>query len=193
MSILNNQFSFELNILDSLFGDLLNKHFSLKSKYFYNPKSSNEYIQAIANTFDIDIKDEDSAIAIILCQKPILKKSKLGTMQGIKEVVYPIFGEVNIHTHATKEHLNPFEFEIQIEPNSTNIIDLKKAMRLIDTYKPLRDNSKGISLNLPSAQIKTEIASVSDFCLHIESISRINRVFNTQANIEILAKWNLTF
>ncbi|WP_295700823.1 hypothetical protein [uncultured Helicobacter sp.] len=192
MNLLNDSYK-ELNILDSLFGDLIDKHFSLKSKYFYNPQSSNEYIQAIANTFDIDIQDENSAIAIILCQKPLLKKSKLGTMQGIKEAVYPIFGEVKIHTHATKEHLNPFEFEIQIEPNSTHIIDLQKAMRLIDIYKPLRDSSKGISINLPSAQIKTETASVSDFCLDIKGISRINRTFQTQANIEIIAKWDLVF
>lgn len=192
-SILNNQYALELNILDSLFGSLINESFSLKSKYFYNPKENKENLQLIANTFDIDIKDENEFIAIMLCQKPILKKSKLGTMRGIKEVVYPIFGEIKIDTHATKESLEPYTFEIQIEPNSTNIIDLKKAIKLIEIYKPLRDKSKGISLNLPQGEIKTEIASASEFSLKIDSALTLNRTLKASANIEIVAKWDLKF
>ena len=125
-SVLNNQFSQELNILDSLFGKLLDSIFVLESPHFYTPNAHN--IQLIANTFDIDTQDEQDYIATKLTQKPILKKTKLGTYNGIKEVIEPIFGAVDIQTHASNERLEPFTFSIAIEPSSSsNIMDLKKA------------------------------------------------------------------
>ncbi|WP_334085923.1 phage tail protein [Helicobacter typhlonius] len=183
----------ELPILESLFIDVIDNHFKLPSHYFYNPEQNTSNLQHIANTFDIDIKDEsEDSIKIELCQKPILKKSKLGTYNGIKEAVFGIFGEINIQTHATKENLEPFNFEIQIEPTTTNIIDLKKAQRLIEKYKPLRDSFTSITINFPQAQIPTHIATLANFGVSFNKTTRLYR--NTQAItfIEPIALWKLT-
>lgn len=193
-SVLNNQFSQELNILDSLFGKLLDSIFVLESPHFYTPNASNT--QLIANTFDIDIQDEQDYIATKLIEKPILKKTKLGTYNGIKEVIEPIFGEVDIQTHASNERLEPFTFRIAIEPSSSNIMDLKKAQELINQYKPLRDNSAGISINFPQAQIPIEIATLAQLDMHIANTQSflLKRDFELEikGSYDVIAKWDLS-
>lgn len=191
MPLLPTAYPKELHILESLFADLLNQHFKLDFMYFYNSKHNQKHLQLIANTFDIDIKDEVDSIAIELCEKPILKKSKLGTYNGIKEAVFGIFGDINIQTHATKESLEPFCFEIQIEPTSTNIIDLKKAQILIDKYKPLRDSSLGITINFPKAQIPTHITTLGRFSLKLDKEISLQRNLQVRAYIECIAQWHL--
>lgn len=193
-SVLNHQFSLELNILDSLFGKLLDSCFTLTSPYFYTPNPHNT--QLIANTFDIDIQDEQDYIATKLIEKPILKKTKLGTYNGIKEVIEPIFGEVDIQTHATNERLEPFTFSIAIEPNSSNIMDLKKAQELINQYKPLRDNSAGISINFPQAQIPIQVAALAqlDMCIANTQSFLLKRDFEQEVkgSYAVVAKWDLS-
>ena len=193
-SVLNNQFSLELNILDSLFGKLLDSAFVLESPHFYTPNTHNT--QLIANTFDIDIQDEQDYIATKLIEKPILKKTKLGTYNGIKEVIEPIFGAVDIQTHASNERLEPFTFSIAIEPNSSNIMDLKKAQELIEQYKPLRDNSAGISINFPQGEIPIEIATLATMTIRLDSLESptLKRDFDQEVKgaYDVVAKWDLS-
>lgn len=189
-SVLNNQFSKELNILDSLFGRLLDTAFKLESPYFYAPNEKNT--QLIANTFDIDISNESVNIAKKLIEKPILKKTKLGTYNGIREVVEPIFGHIDIQTHATNAQIEPFTFEIQIEPSNTNIINLKKAQHLINQYKPLRDSYNGIQINFPQAQIPLEIASLGVIRMRIYVNMQLNRTLQAKTYCSAVAKWDLS-
>ncbi|WP_394908917.1 phage tail protein [uncultured Helicobacter sp.] len=191
-SVLNNQFSKELNALDAAFGKLLDSIFVLESPYFYTPNAHNT--QLIANTFDIDIQDEQDHIATKLIEKPILKKTKLGTYNGIKEVIEPIFGAVDIQTHATNERLEPFTFSIAIEPSSSNIMDLKKAQELINQYKPLRDNSAGISINFPQAEIPIEIAAFATLNMQLANtqgfILKRDFEIEVKGSYDVVAKWD---
>lgn len=191
-SVLNNQFSPELNALDVAFGKLLDSTFALTSLYFYKPNAHN--VQLIANTFDIDIQDEVLDIALKLVERPLLKKTKIGTYGGIQEVVYPIFGNVQLQTHATNPYLEPFTFRIDIEPNSINIIDLQKAQRYINQYKPLRDNNEGININFPQGNIAMNIASFGSFRIDFSTTFPLTRTLtHTPAQISVLATWDLSF
>ena len=192
MSVLNNQFSKELNAIDESFGKLLDSVFALTSPYFYTPNAHNT--QLIANTFDIDIQDEPLDIALKLTTRPLLKKTKMGTYSGIQEVIYPIFGEVKLQTHATNPHIEPFTFRLDIEPTSVNIIDLQRAQRYINQYKPLRDNNEGINIDFPQGEICTDIASFGRFGIDFSATFPFSRTLShSVAQIGAIAVWDMSF
>ncbi len=181
----------DIGLLDEVFGELIDSSFTIKHRYFYRPNNTN--LQILANTFDINIKDEIDFVAYELCDKPILKKSKLGTYNGIKEAIFPIFGEINIKTHANDNTILPFNFTVEAKPNSSNIIDLKKAQKLINIYKPLRDNSLGIIFSFPNGSISQEIAAASYLRIKLSNQSRFNRTAISSFNYSIIAGWKLSF
>ncbi|TLD97669.1 hypothetical protein LS71_002710 [Helicobacter jaachi] len=191
-SCLNNQISPLLNALDVAFAHVIEPHFKLENHYFYNPKNASDtQMQLIANTFDINIKDEPAYMALKLLQKPILKKSKLGTYQGISEVIEPIFGKVEIQTHATQENIEPYSFEIRVKPNSTSIVNLKKAQKLINQYKPLRDSNNGIVVEMPTGYIDIYTSAHSHLRTTLSATKRLKATRAATIHCNPIAKWDL--
>lgn len=75
-------------------------------------------------------------------------------------------------------------------------MDLKKAQELINQYKPLRDNSAGISINFPQAQIPLEIATLGTMTIRLDSLKRFHLKrdlgLEVKGTYEVIAKWDLS-
>ncbi|PAF44175.1 hypothetical protein [Helicobacter sp. 11S02629-2] len=107
---------------------------------------------AIASTFDIAIANEGKEAIPHLLSEPILKKTKLGTIEGLNLALTPIFGKLNIQTPAdTQKSLKPledFHFRVSLAPNIIDSKTLIKARLAIDSLKPLRDRLENIFIVL---------------------------------------------
>lgn len=116
-------------------------------KFFYQAKG---HEQLIANTFDINIKNETKENAKALLKNPILKKNNIGTQKGLKLALSNIYGDIEII--KTK----PFCFKVKTKAQGTSVIDIKRAKELININKPCRDIFEYVEIDMPKLSLKTK-------------------------------------
>lgn len=157
MSLLKYENS-TLQRLDKHLSRLIDKGFSYQ-KNFYEPNETN--IQYIANTFNINIKNENFENAKILLEEALLKKSKAGTTKGLALVLEKLYGEIEVIKTT------PFSFKIKAKTGSTDKDMATKARELVLENKPLRDVFEYIELKLEDMYIKSRVSVILKMRLDI--------------------------
>ena len=157
MSLLVNQKQ-TLKKLDIKIGEILDTHFAF-DRFFYETKEKN--VQYIANTFDIDIENQSLENSLILCEKPLLKKQKIGTQIGIELVLDKIYKDTRVVKTA------PYTFKVKTKTSNTNSQEVSKAVDIILKYKPLRDAFEYIELSVDDMSVRARFEAIAKMRLLI--------------------------
>ncbi|MDO7253888.1 phage tail protein [Helicobacter cappadocius] len=138
----------ELQIIDDVLRDFFESKLNFRNKFLYVP--SQENIDLIAKTFDIDVSNLDIEQKKKILKSPMLSKTRLGTKEAILDAISKIYADVSIQTNKEDKKLRSFEFSLKASiKKDINEEILKAISNIIEEVKPIRDNLAGIDFEMP--------------------------------------------
>ncbi|WP_104753701.1 phage tail protein [Helicobacter salomonis] len=202
MSVLPNTFGPEIRALDVAFKRLIKAHFQAPFHYFYNPVD-NPHLIAMARCFGVDL---DTNLPLYQqhaqLDKPLLKKIHLGTERGIEEACTKVFGPVQLITYAnqdthpnapkTRLKLQPFEYQVRIEPSVRSVLDVKRAIASIKQIQPARDRFKRLLVDFPQVDMSLRLISGASLRARFNDRLKFSRTFNPPLNWHSRGRFNFS-
>ncbi|WP_104758283.1 phage tail protein [Helicobacter salomonis] len=198
MSVLPNTFGPEIRALDVAFKRLIKAHFQVAFNHFYDP-ADNPHLIAMARCFGVDL-DTNMPLYQQHAQldKPLLKKIHLGTERGIEEACTKVFGPVQLITYANQDSqpnaprlkLQPFEYQVRIEPSVRSVLDVKRAIATIKQIQPARDRFKRLLVDFPQVDMSLRLISGASLRARFNDRLKFSRTFNPPLNWHSRGRFN---